>query len=69
MGPFFGVLEAGIEPARVLPHWILSPARLPIPPLERDRQFRESLQYFQPVRIAPAAAAIVISRAAFSLSS
>jgi hypothetical protein len=23
---------AGIEPARVLPHWFLRPARLPIPP-------------------------------------
>lgn len=29
------VQEAGVEPARVLPHWILSPARLPIPPLLR----------------------------------
>ena len=33
---FFVVLEAGVEPARgVKSHWILSPARLPIPPLER----------------------------------
>ena len=27
------VPEAGVEPARVLPHWFLRPARLPIPPL------------------------------------
>ncbi len=26
---------AGIEPARVLPHWFLRPARLPIPPSGR----------------------------------
>ena len=25
--------ETGIEPVRVLPRWILSPVRLPIPPL------------------------------------
>ena len=29
----FLVPEAGIEPALVLPHWFLRPARLPIPPL------------------------------------
>jgi hypothetical protein len=28
----FSVPEAGIEPARYCYHWILSPARLPIPP-------------------------------------
>jgi hypothetical protein len=28
----FKVPEAGIEPARYCYHWILSPARLPIPP-------------------------------------
>jgi hypothetical protein len=27
------VPEAGIEPARYCYHWILSPARLPVPPL------------------------------------
>ena len=27
------VPEAGIEPARYCYHWILNPARLPIPPL------------------------------------
>ena len=27
------VPKAGIEPARVLPHWFLRPTRLPIPPL------------------------------------
>ena len=26
------VPRAGVEPARVLPHWCLRPARLPIPP-------------------------------------
>lgn len=30
---FFCVPEAGIEPARVLPHRFLRPTRLPIPPL------------------------------------
>ncbi len=30
------VPEAGIEPVRVLPHGILSPGRLPIPPLRHD---------------------------------
>ena len=30
------VLEAGLEPARPRGHRILSPACLPIPPLERD---------------------------------
>jgi hypothetical protein len=29
---FVVVPEAGIEPARYCYHWILSPARLPIPP-------------------------------------
>ena len=28
------VLKAGLEPARTNVHWILSPACLPIPPLE-----------------------------------
>ena len=27
------VRERGLEPPRVLPHWLLRPARLPIPPL------------------------------------
>ena len=27
--------EEGLEPSRELPHWILNPARLPIPPLSR----------------------------------
>ena len=27
------VPEAGVEPARYCYHWILNPARLPIPPL------------------------------------
>ena len=30
---FFNVPEAGVEPARYCYHWILNPARLPIPPL------------------------------------
>ncbi len=30
------VPEAGVEPVRVLPHGILSPGRLPIPPLRHD---------------------------------
>ncbi len=29
----FGVPEVGLEPTRPEGHWILSPARLPIPPL------------------------------------
>ena len=29
---FSSVPGAGIEPAQVLPHWCLRPARLPIPP-------------------------------------
>ncbi len=32
---FFVVLKTGIEPVRVLPHGILSPGRLPVPPLEQ----------------------------------
>ncbi len=35
--PPFRVPKVGVEPTRVLPHWILSPARLPIPPLRRGR--------------------------------
>ena len=31
--PGLFVPEAGIEPARVLPHWFLRPTRLPVPPL------------------------------------
>ena len=31
----FLVLKAGLEPARTNVHWILSPACLPIPPLEQ----------------------------------
>ncbi len=31
----FGVPEVGLEPTRPEGHWILSPARLPIPPLRR----------------------------------
>src|SRR5262245_22767625 len=31
------VPKVGLEPTRVLPHWILSPARLPVPPLRRGR--------------------------------
>src|ERR1043165_5441823 len=30
------VRKGGLEPPRPLGHWILSPARLPIPPLSRD---------------------------------
>ena len=33
---FSSVLEAGLEPARPKGHRILSPACLPIPPLEQD---------------------------------
>ena len=33
MQRLLGVPKAGIEPARVLPHWFLRPTRLPIPPL------------------------------------
>src|SRR6476659_8591420 len=29
------VRKRGLEPPRVLPHWNLNPARLPIPPLSR----------------------------------
>ena len=29
---FFTIPAAGVEPARPCGHWILSPARLPIPP-------------------------------------
>ncbi|MDN5361401.1 MAG: hypothetical protein PWP70_448 [Moorella sp. (in: firmicutes)] len=31
----FLVPKAGVEPARYCYHWILSPARLPVPPLRR----------------------------------
>jgi dipeptidyl aminopeptidase/acylaminoacyl peptidase len=33
-----GVPKAGVEPARGFPHRILSPARLPVPPLRREKQ-------------------------------
>ena len=32
MARLFFVPGAGLEPARVLPHWCLRPTRLPIPP-------------------------------------
>ncbi len=32
------VPEAGLEPARPKGHWILSPGRLPIPPLRHQRR-------------------------------
>jgi hypothetical protein len=35
---FQKVPEAGIEPARYCYHWILSPARLPIPPFGLARK-------------------------------
>ena len=34
---FSGVRKGGLEPPRVLPHRILNPARLPVPPLSRRR--------------------------------
>ena len=33
---FFEIPAAGVEPARPRGHWILSPARLPIPPRRHD---------------------------------
>src|SRR5687767_14042518 len=32
----YRVRKRGLEPPRVLPHWNLNPARLPIPPLSLD---------------------------------
>ena len=32
------VRERGFEPPQVLPHWLLRPARLPIPPLAQKEQ-------------------------------
>ena len=37
---------AGVEPARPRGHWILSPARLPIPP---RRHIRKAVTGFEPV--------------------
>jgi hypothetical protein len=44
-----GMRKGGLEPPRVLPHRILNPARLPIPPLSRGE---EQLGYlaFSPVQ-------------------
>ena len=42
------VLKAGLEPARTNVHWILSPACLPIPPLERYFLIMERKTGFEP---------------------
>ncbi len=34
-----GMRKGGLEPPRVLPHRILNPARLPVPPLSRRREY------------------------------
>ena len=36
---FFEIPAAGVEPARPRGHWILSPARLPIPPRRHVLKF------------------------------
>ena len=33
----------GLEPSRGCPHWILNPARLPIPPLRPDIYYNKKL--------------------------
>ena len=33
-----GVPKDGVEPSRGCPHWILSPARLPVPPLRHQER-------------------------------
>ena len=35
--------KVGIEPTRGCPHWILSPARLPVPPLRLTSDFSQGL--------------------------
>ena len=39
---FKAVPRAGVEPARVLPHWCLRPARLPIPPSGLEKRCKGS---------------------------
>ena len=43
--PFNTIPAAGVEPARPCGHWILSPARLPIPP---RRQIVTGVAGFEP---------------------
>ena len=43
---FITIPAAGVEPARPCGHWILSPARLPIPP---RRHIRKAVTGFEPV--------------------
>ena len=43
---FNTIPAAGVEPARPCGHWILSPARLPIPP---RRHIRKAVTGFEPV--------------------
>ena len=43
---FTYIPAAGVEPARPRGHWILSPARLPIPP---RRHIRKAVTGFEPV--------------------
>ena len=43
---FITIPAAGVEPARPRGHWILSPARLPIPP---RRHIRKAVTGFEPV--------------------
>ncbi len=40
---------AGLEPARDLAHWILSPARLPIPPPRQDGNYK--VVKYKPLRV------------------
>ncbi len=43
--PFFSNMpEGGIEPPQGCPYWILSPARLPVPPLRLKSDFSQALR-------------------------
>jgi hypothetical protein len=41
-----GVPAEGLEPTRSCDHWILSPARLPVPPRRLRRQIGASYRFF-----------------------
>ena len=52
---FLRVPEVGLEPTRPCGHWILNPARLPIPPLRQDSEYRhligKLITYVEPTPI------------------
>jgi hypothetical protein len=45
----FFVLKAGLEPARTNVHWILSPACLPIPPLEQLGFYSDNFKFLEKI--------------------